>query len=70
MKLPHNTKQWSQTYYKGLTQDQHIANNDWLMNMGSMAKVVTVPNLGKSFTVSTDTETYIEVKGDLDLLFQ
>tara|TARA_R110000803_G_scaffold9631_1_gene30248 strand:+ start:1469 stop:1669 length:201 start_codon:yes stop_codon:yes gene_type:complete len=61
MKWPNDTTQWSQTYYRGLTQDQHFANNEWLMNMGKVAHIVSVPNLLKHFTVDTQTETYIEV---------
>ena len=29
---------WSQTYFTNLTLDQHIANNNWLMNTLTMLK--------------------------------
>ena len=43
---------WSQTYFTNLTLDQHIANNNWLMNTLSMLKddgKLYVPMLEKSF---------------------
>ena len=43
---------WSQTYYTNLTLEQHIANNNWLMNTLTMLKddgQLYVPNLNKSF---------------------
>tara|TARA_B100000902_G_scaffold226503_1_gene215069 strand:+ start:3770 stop:3964 length:195 start_codon:yes stop_codon:yes gene_type:complete len=43
---------WSQTYFTDLTLDQHIANNNWLMNTLSMLKddgVLFVPVLNKTF---------------------
>ena len=43
---------WSQTYFTNLTLDQHIANNNWLMNTLSMLKddgVLYVPVLDKNF---------------------
>ena len=43
---------WSQTYFTNLTLDQHIANNNWLMNTLTMLKddgVLYVPNLNKTF---------------------
>ena len=43
---------WSQTYFTNLTLDQHIANNNWLMNTLSMLKEdgeLYVPCLNKSF---------------------
>ena len=43
---------WSQTYYTNLTLEQHIANNNWLMNTLTMLKddgVLYVPNLNKTF---------------------
>ena len=42
----------SQTYFTNLTLDQHIANNNWFMNMLTMLKddgVLYVPNLNKTF---------------------
>ncbi len=47
-----NYQQWSQTYFTNLTLDQHIANNNWLMNMLTMLKddgVLYVPVLDKNF---------------------
>ena len=49
------TKNWSQTYYSGLTKKQHKANNDWLkMCANTLAEngIITVTNLGKSFKVN------------------
>jgi len=43
---------WSQTYFTNLTLDEHIANNNWLMNTLTMLKddgVLYVPTLNKSF---------------------
>ena len=43
---------WSQTYFTNLTLDQHIANNNWLMNTLSMLKddgILYVPILDKQF---------------------
>ena len=43
---------WSQTYFTNLTLDQHIANNNWLMNMLTMLKddgILYVPILDKQF---------------------
>ena len=43
---------WSQTYFTNLTLDQHIANNNWFMNMLSMLKddgILYVPVLDKQF---------------------
>ena len=43
---------WSQSYFTNLTLDQHIANNNWFMNMLSMLKddgKLYVPMLDKSF---------------------
>ena len=43
---------WSQTYNTNLTLDQHIANNNWLMNTLTMLKddgALYVPNLNKTF---------------------
>ena len=43
---------WSQTYFTNLTLDQHIANNNWFMNMLSMLKddgILYVPVLNKQF---------------------
>ena len=43
---------WSQTYFTNLTLDQHIANNNWLMNTLTMLKddgVLYVPVLDKYF---------------------
>ena len=43
---------WSQTYYTNLTLEQHIANNNWLMNTLTMLKddgALYVPNLNKTF---------------------
>ena len=42
----------SQTYFTNLTLDQHIANNNWLMNMLTMLKddgKLYVPTLNKTF---------------------
>ena len=47
-----NYQQWSQTYFTNLTLEQHIANNNWLMNTLTMLKddgVLYVPNLNKTF---------------------
>ena len=41
---------WSQTYFTNLTLDQHIANNNWLMNTLTMLKddgILYVPTLNK-----------------------
>jgi hypothetical protein len=49
------TKNWSQTYNPGLTKKQHKANNDWFKSISNLLKengTITVPNLGKSFTVN------------------
>ena len=43
---------WSQTYFTNLTLEQHIVNNNWLLNTLSMLKedgVLYVPCLNKSF---------------------
>ena len=43
---------WSQTYFTNLTLDQHIANNNWLMNTLAKLKddgILYVPILDKSF---------------------
>ena len=43
---------WSQTYFTNLTLDQHIANNNWLMNTLTMLKddgILYVPVLDKEF---------------------
>ena len=43
---------WSQTYFTNLTLDQHIANNNWLMNTLTMLKddgILYVPVLNKEF---------------------
>ena len=43
---------WSQTYFTNLTLDQHIANNNWLMNTLTMLKddgILYVPVLDKNF---------------------
>ena len=48
------TKNWSQTYYSGLTKKQHKANNHWFksaINVLAENGTIVVPNLGKSFTV-------------------
>ena len=45
-------QQWSQTYFTNLTPDQHIANNNWLMNTLTMLKddgILYVPILDKQF---------------------
>ena len=45
-------QQWSQTYFTNLTQDQHIANNNWLLNTLAKLKddgILYVPCLDKSF---------------------
>ena len=47
-----NYQQWSQTYYTNLTPDQHIANNNWLLNTLAKLKddgILYVPCLDKSF---------------------
>ena len=44
--------QWSQSYIKGLTIDEHNANNQWFNNMLNMLKEdgqLYVPMLDKSF---------------------
>ena len=44
---------WSEKHYNGLADYQHQANNQWFDKMSSMLKpggVITVPNLGKTFT--------------------
>ena len=43
---------WSQTYFTNLTLDEHIVNNNWLLNTLSMLKEdgeFYVPCLNKSF---------------------
>ncbi len=43
---------WSQSYFTNLTLDEHIANNNWFMNMLTMLKddgELYVPILNKSF---------------------
>ena len=43
---------WSQTYFTNLTLEQHIVNNEWLMNTLTMLKEdgeLYVPCLNKSF---------------------
>ena len=45
-------QQWSQSYFNDLTLEQHIANNNWLMNTLTMLKddgALYVPNLNKTF---------------------
>ena len=44
--------QWSQSYIKGLTIEEHNANNEWFNNMLTMLKPegqLYVPMLDKSF---------------------
>ena len=44
--------EWSQSYMKGLTTDEHNANNEWFNNMLTMLKddgILYVPMLDKSF---------------------
>ena len=44
--------QWSQSYIKGLTIDEHNTNNQWFNNMLNMLKEdgqLYVPMLDKSF---------------------
>ncbi len=44
--------EWSQSYIKGLTIDEHNANNNWLMNTLTMLKddgILYVPILDKEF---------------------
>ena len=43
---------WSQTYFTNLTLDQHIINNNWLLNTLAMLTdngILFVPCLNKSF---------------------
>ena len=43
---------WSQTYFTNLTLDEHIANNNWLLNTLTMLKddgELYFPCLNKSF---------------------
>ena len=43
---------WSQSYFTNLTLDEHIANNNWFMDMLTMLKddgELYVPILNKSF---------------------
>ncbi len=43
---------WSQTYFRNLTLDEHIVNNNWFIDMLSMLKcdgVLYVPILDKQF---------------------
>ena len=45
-------QQWSQTYFTNLTPDQHIANNNWLLNTLAKLKddgILYVPILDKEF---------------------
>ena len=45
-------QEWSQSYFTDLTSDQHIANNNWLMNTLTMLKddgILYVPVLDKQF---------------------
>jgi len=45
-------QQWSQTYFTSLTLEQHIVNNNWLLNTLSMLKEdgeLYVPCLNKNF---------------------
>jgi hypothetical protein len=49
------TKNWSQTYYSGLTKQQHKANNHWFksaINVLAENGIIKVPELGKTFTVN------------------
>ena len=44
--------EWSQSYIKGLTFEEHHMNNEWFTKMLSMLKddgVLYVPNLNKTF---------------------
>ena len=50
--------QWSQTYYSGLTDEQHQANNEWFQQMAQMTTkdgVIMVPNLGIAFKSNGET---------------
>jgi len=53
---------WSQTYFTNLTLDQHIANNNWLMNTLTMLKddgILYVPVLDKNFNrLGEEVETH------------
>ena len=53
---------WSQTYFTNLTLDQHIANNNWLMNTLTMLKddgILYVPILDKNFNrLGEEVETH------------
>ena len=47
-----DTASWSKKYYKGLTEAQHKANDDWFKDMLRLLKdkgILAVPNLQKSF---------------------
>ena len=47
--------EWSQSYIKGLTFEEHHVNNEWFNNMLTMLKddgVLIVPLLNKSFNKS------------------
>ena len=47
--------EWSQSYIKGLTFEEHHVNNEWFNSMLSKLKddgVLTVPLLNKSFNKS------------------
>ena len=43
---------WSETYYEGLTLEQHEVNNNWFKDTLSLLKeggVLHVPNINKTF---------------------
>ena len=47
--------EWSQSYIKGLTFEEHLVNNEWFNNMLAMLKddgELYVPMLDKSFNKS------------------
>ena len=52
-------KGWSQKYYKGLSADQHEANNNWADSMRGMMKPtgqLMVPNLNKVFDINLNEQ--------------
>lgn len=59
---------WSKKYYKGLTEEQHKANDAWFKSQLGMLKdtgVVVVPNLQKVFNKQgEETDWMLKGKGD------
>jgi hypothetical protein len=52
MRISMKKSNWSQTYFEGLTEDEHAGNNHWFIGMLNMLKPtgkLFVPMLNKTF---------------------